>query len=243
MNPNDPLPGQFPPEALPGTLPPASPNAYTATPSPYPPMTPPSHSGHNPYEFIIAPTPKPKRGLFGNSPNSAKKYLLKVAAIGILVIILGSIVASLLPNSIPTQSLTDIAQQQQELMRVANQGEARATGETARGLAYTIDLSIGTNQTQLLGYLAKHGTKLSTKTLSLKHSLTTDTTLSASLASSTYDSTFENIIATQLQDYLTSLQQTYNTTTKPDLRQILSTSFSAGTKLLNEIQTIQNQSQ
>lgn len=224
-------------------LPPATPNTYTAAPSPYPPLTPPSHSGHNPYEFIIAPTTKPKRSGFGGSPNSAIKLLLMVAGIGILVVILGAIVVSLLPKSTPTQSLTDIAQQQQELMRVANQAEAQAAGESARGLAYTIDLSIGTNQTQLLSYLAKHGTKLSTKQLGLKQNSSTDTTLSAALASSTYDSTFEKVMASQLQEYLSTLQQTYKTTTKPDLQQIIRACYSAGTKLLNDTQTIQAQSQ
>ena len=248
MNPNEPNFGQLPP-----TPPPQQPivpqqnlaGQYGVVSPQYPAAATPPNNGHNPYEFIIAPPTKAKHfGLnFGASQNSAFKRLLVVAGAAILILILGAIITSFLPKSSSIQNLTAIAQEQQELMRVAAQGETQAASETARGLAYTVDLSIGTSQTQILNYLTKHKTKLSTKELSLKQNKNTDATLTAALANSTYDSTFDTVIAGQLRTYLSDLRKAYNATNKTDLKQILNKSYTSGALLLNQVNTNQAQSQ
>ncbi len=248
MNPNEPNFGQLPPTPTPQQPIIPQQNAagqYEVVPPLYPSAATAPNNGHNPYEFIISPSTKPKRLGFslGSSKNSASKLLLTVAAAGILVIILGVIITSFLPKNSSTQSLTTIAQQQQELMRVASQGERQTTSETTQGLAYTIDLSIGTDQTKVLAYLGKHNTKLSVKQLSLTQDKNTDATLTAAQASSTFDSAFAGVMTSQLQTYLSDLQKAYNNTSKTDLRQILSVSYSSGKKLLGEAQTIQAQAQ
>ncbi len=248
MNPNEPNYGQLPPTPVPQQPIVPQQNAtgqYEVVPPLYPSAATTPHNGHNPYEFIISPTAKPKHlGLrFGNSQNSATKLLLIVAGAGILVIILGVIITSFMPKSSSTQSLITIAQQQQELMRVAAQGETQATSETTRGLAYTVDLSIGTSQTQILNYLTKHNTKLSVKELGLKQNKNTDATFTAALANSTYDSTFDTVIASQLRTYLSDLRKTYNATSKTDLKQTLDKSYTSGALLLNQVNANQAQSQ
>ena len=246
MNPNEPNFGQLPPTPTPQQPIVPQQNAagqYEVVPPLYPSAAVVPNNGHNPYEFIIAPPVKSTRLGFGGLQNSATKRLLVVAGVAILIIILGIIITSFLPKSSSTQSLTAIAQEQQELMRVAAQGETQAASETTRGLAYTIDLSIGTDQTQVLAYLTKHNTKLSVKQLSLTQDKSTDATLTAAQASSTFDSAFEKVMASQLQTYLSDLQKAYNSTSKTDVKQLLSTSYSAGKSLLNETQTMQAQSQ
>ena len=208
-------------------------------PLPTPAATVP-HSGHNPYEFMMTPKEKPKTSLFKGGKSSASRLLFIVLSAGLIVVVLAIVVSALLPKNSSTQSLTAIAQAQQEIMRVASQGERQATGETTKGLAYTVDLSVGTSQTQLLNYLSTRNTKLSAKQLNLTLDENTDTMLEAAQASSTYDSALKKKLAEQLKTYLTDVQQTYKSASNAQLKQILDSSYSAGKVLLGELETSQN---
>jgi hypothetical protein len=208
-------------------------------PLPTPAATVP-HAGHNPYEFMITPKDKPKASLFKGAKSSASRLLLIVLGAGLVVVILAIVISALLPKNSSVQSLTAIAQEQQEIMRVASQGERQATSETTKGIAYTVDLSIGTSQTKLLNYLSTRNTKLSTKQLDLKKDANTDTMLEAAQASSSYDSALKKQLAEQLKTYLTDVQQTYKSASNAQLKQILDSSYSAGKVLLGEVKTIQN---
>jgi hypothetical protein len=242
MNPNDPMNGQLPPSPQPVTPQQNTAGQYGVVLPLYPAAATTPNNGHNPYEFIVSPGVKPKKLRIGGTQNRATRLLLIMAGFGVIVIILGIIITSLLPNNGSVQSLTTIAQEQQEIMRVAAQGEQQASSETAKGLAFTIDLSIGTSQNKLLAYLESRDATPKAKELALKADTATDATLTAALASSTYDTTFEKIMATQLQTYLSDVQQAYNNASKTDLKQILSDSYSAGKLLLDEVQANQTKS-
>lgn len=244
MNPNEPNFGQLPP--TPTSQPPVVPQQniygqYDVVPPLQPSASVVPNSGHNPYEFIMVPNTKPKHALLGGGQKSPIKLLAVVGGGAILLIIIGVIITSLIPSSSSTTSLTTIAQEQQEIMRVAQLGEGQATSETTRGLAYTVDLSVGTSQTKVLKYLGDHNKKLSVKELALKKDSSSDATLTAAQASNTYDSALEKLLTTQLQTYLSDLQQAYKTSSGAVAKSVIQSSFSAGKSLLSQAQAAQAQ--
>jgi len=238
MNPNEPqnnqLPG-VPPQQTP-------PSQYGAMPTPNsaPTVGGGANGGHNPYEFIMSSQHKPKHSPFGGGQSSSMRLLFIVVGAAIVVMIVGFIVATVLPGGGSTDTLKSLAQQQQEIVRVAAQGEASTvTNEDTRGLAYTVDLSIGTSQVKLLDYLKTNGTNMSTKDLELKKDANTDTALQNALSNNNYDSVFKQKLSDLIQTYTTDLQTAYKNTSNTDLKQILGSSYSAGKLLLNETKSDQ----
>lgn len=243
MNPTDPSyaqtppgtqplypPGMQPPQPYAGGVPPQGQPMYAPaqqTPAPYAP------AGNTPYDFIFDnQQQKVKKPLLGG--NKPIRLLVSIVAIGIVLAIIGVVAASIFSKDEPTLGLTAIVQEQQEMIRIATQGEQRSTEETTRNLSYNIDLSVSTNQSQLIAYLAKHGTKLKPKELSLKQDASTDTLLANASATSTYDSALRKVLAEQLKTYLTDLQNAYKTTQSKTLKNILSTSFDAANTLYGQ---------
>lgn len=231
MNPNDPY-GQQPiippqPQSLPGQVPQ---QPYGPTPTQTTSAAMPSDT--NPYDFILSSDVKPKRPMAGGP----KKLLIITVAISLVVVIGGLFVTAFAPSGSSKQALTTVAQDQQELIRIARDGEHLASQQNTKNLAYTIDLSIGTNQARLVAYMNAKGMKITEKQLVLSQDPNTDKTLKAAQSNSTYDSTLEKILADELTTYLTHLQEAYKASTNSNLKKILSDSFSAGKTLLTEAQ-------
>lgn len=185
----------------------------------------------NPYAFIMNPAPAPKHSFLGGD-NKALKLLVIVAGATFVIIVLAVILTSVLSKSSPDATLTTLAQEQTELIRVATQGETQATAESTKGFAYNIDLSIGTNQQQLLAYLSKHGVKIKEKQLTLKQDASTDTLLTNAKATSTYDSALQKVLKAQLEAYIIDIQKAYKEAHSSELKTLLDSSFGAAKTLL-----------
>lgn len=211
--------GAFP---TPTSMPSAAPNAASPT-------------AQNPYDFIVNPTTPPKKSGFSGGGNSMRLLLL-VGGGALIVVILGVIFASVFSKGGNTASLTSLAQEQQELIRVAALGEQQATSESTKALAYTVDLGVGTSQTQLLTYLSAHGVKVKAAQLSLAKDASTDKQLADAQATGTYDSALQKILAAQLQAYISSLQKAYKSAQTAQLKQLISTDFTTAKLLLVQAQ-------
>jgi len=233
MNPNDmlPPPAAPSPQVAPGVVPAAGSIVPTEAPKPQP--------SQNPYDFMLAPKPEVKRPLLSGG-KSPKNILIIVGAIGLLVVLVGVIVSLMLPKGDTSQSVLGIAQQQQELMRIATQGQRQATSEDTKILAYNVDLSIGTSQRKILTYMTTRKIKTNEKLLALTQDPATDKDLEDAKAPSTYDSALGKVLATQLQSYLTDLQKSFQQTKNKALKQILSESYSSGKTLLSQAQAQNN---
>ena len=86
---------------------------------------------------------------------------------GLVLAILAVILTSVFAKGDNSASLTSLAQTQQEIIRIAAMGEKGAETENIRGLAYNVDLSVSTSQSQLLAYMSTHSTKPKAKELAL----------------------------------------------------------------------------
>lgn len=222
---------------------PASPPAYGINSVPqqapngqYQVVPPPSitgrPSGHNPYEFIVNPNTQPKRGgLFGGN-KFLQQIVFLVGGALLFMVVAALVISAVAPRKNNSASLTTIAQQQQEIIRIATIGAQQATGSAARNFATNVELSIGSNQKQVLAYLATTGTVLKGKQLSLDQNPKTDILLTNATAASTFDSVMSQTLTSQLANYQASLRTAYTQATNPKAKQILQTSYNAATLLL-----------
>ncbi len=235
MNPNDPYQGT--PPQHPQT--PPQPNAngqYDVVPPPMPSVGGGVNGGHNPYEFIMSSNQKPKHSFnIGGGQSPAMRLLLIIGGITVIVIIVGIIIASLVPTSVPTENLKSIVQRQAEIARVASLGESQAANQSTKNHAYTIDLSISSDETKLVDFLASNGTSMNDKTISLLKDTQTDTALADAKTTGTYDTSLEQTLAAQLKSYLSEVKSTYESASNTELKGILQTMYTNGTLLLKQV--------
>lgn len=128
--------------------------------------------------------------------------------------------------------LTDLAQQQTEIARVAALGVEKSKSSATKNFAHTTQLTMVSSQQDTVAVLAKSGHKLNEKTLLIKRNTNTDQRLNAAAANSNFDDTFQKIITDELKSYKSSLQKYFSTATSANERKILQDSFNSVNTLL-----------
>jgi hypothetical protein len=188
------------------------------------------------YDFIMNPQkpPKPKKLGLGNNSNFGLTIGLIVGGAVIFMIIV-AIILSLLSGGSNTTNLLSIAQTQNELVRVADQGARSGVRQTTKNLAVTIQYGMTTQQKQTLAYMTRTGTGTDEKSLKLKQNATTDQQLASAKTTSTFDSTFAELMQTQLTAYANSLRQLHGASTSETEKELLSTFYEQTQLLISQI--------
>ncbi len=207
------------------------PNAPTPGPAPLPPHMP----SPTQYDFIMNPNqPGAKRPLIG---GHNKHRLLMFSIIGGVLLIIILIASSVFFGGNKTTGLLEIAQTQQELIRVSDLGTQKAASSSARALAYTTKESMASSQNEMLGQLAKQGQKkINPKTLAVKKNKHTDEVLAQAALDNRYDETFEKTLQQQLVEYQKLLKATYDKTGDQKLQRILNSDFDSAGLLIASVQ-------
>lgn len=194
----------------------------------------------NPYEFLTAPAPPARRSLPGLGPNSpvAQRLLIIVGGLAVVVIVLGVLASSLFGGgNTNIKGLTLAAQQQAEIARVSQFGAQQAVSQNVKNFAASTQLSILSDQQQLITFLQKNGQKISPKQLGLAQNPKTDAALTTAQAASTYDETFTAIVQNQLKSYGQNLKQTFAISKSPSERQILKNDYAHAQLLVAELKS------
>jgi len=205
---------------------PQQPTPSSSTPSPE----------HPDYSFIMEPpstTRTPKFNLGSGSP------ILRIAVVAggivLLLILFGVIKGVLTDSNKAIPSLVSVAQYQQELVHLATNGTQNAQGQGLKNFAYTAQLSLQSEQKDLITYLSNNGHKTSLKELNFKVSKTVDDQLATALTASSYDTTFKQAMQDSLTTYQNSLKQAYEQTSGPKGRALLQADFDAAQLLSKQL--------
>lgn len=186
-----------------------------------------SSSGNSSYDFIMKPnTPKKSGNPFG--AGSSKQSRIMVVIIGIVGFILLSMIASYILTRASKQTtarMVSIAQEQQELMRIADIGTSKARTSAAKDFAVNVRLSIDTSQKEILALLKKRGHKLNIQLLSKKKNAKTDQLLNEAFLTNRFDDTFSETVRGQLLAYRQRLQETYKGSTNKTEKEVLAKNF------------------
>ena len=194
--------------------------------------------GHNPYEFIMAPNTKPKRA--GFNPNTSS-LLLRVGLVlgGLTVLVLVAVILfSVFSPKGSTPGLTQTAERQQEIVRIATAAALKVSGQDATNFVTNVNVSVTSEQQQVLNYLAGHGVKVDKKTLALYQDPSTDTLLSNALSAGNYDTVAAQTLASQLQTYAALLHTTYSQTSNKQAKQLIQNCYDSTTNLLKQYQAL-----
>jgi hypothetical protein len=188
----------------------------------------------NPYEFITNP-PKPgRRGLLGGA-SGAQRLLIIVGVVAVSLIIVLAVMRSLTNKETVTESFFSIAQQQNELVRVADIGDQKASNDKTKGLALNAKLSLKTDQADLLNYFKQNGVKVDNKRLGLTKNSVTDKRLESADTTGTFDATFREVMKEQLTTYQNSLKDTFSSTNNGENRLVLDRYYKHSQLLLTQV--------
>ena len=133
--------------------------------------------------------------------------------------------------------LTDIAEQQTEIARVADIGVQKATSTATKNLAHTTKLSMISGQQQTVALLKKQGHKVSSKQLAIKQNSTTDQQLNDAAANNNFDATFTKLLTDELNSYRQSLSTTYKASNSSSERALLLDDFNGAALLVGSTQS------
>jgi len=205
-------------------------------PSPAPPPAPMPSGGNSPYEFIMTTPHKPKRSLGGGSMK--QRIIIAVGGFSLLLIVV-LVFLSLIGGggSGNTDSLIKLAEQQNEIVRIAGLAKDKASSGSTKNLAITAQLSIQSAQINTLALLKKDGQKVSNKQLTLLQDSTTDQQLTAAVTAGNFDTTFAQVLQDKLISYQIDVQNTYKNATSLSEKQLLQANFVSVAYLLGNQKT------
>lgn len=188
-----------------------------------PPTTPTS----NPYDFITSPT---NTSAGGFRSDNKKQRILLVAVAAIVVIFLFVVVSTLLGNAgkAQTQKLTELAQTQTELARIAGIGSTKAGSLETKSLAINAQLSLISSRQDTINILKKRGVKLKDKQLAASRNSKTDALLQDAGVNNRFDQTFTETIQTKLASYQKQAKSVYSSSTPAEQKTILPSINSIG---------------
>lgn len=200
----------------------------------------PQPNGGN-YDFIMNPAKPPRKPLLPTN-SIASRLLVVVGGIFVLLIIF-VVVSNLLKGSnhvLP--ALTSVGQQQQELLQLTgadlqtgSSNQAPTLSANGKNFAATVQLTVGSAQSQLTTYLLNNHYKLKKNLFSLTLSKTLDEQLSAAVSAGNFESTFDTVMQSQLKTYERVLQQAYGQVTGPKGRALLSSDYDQAQLLLTQL--------
>lgn len=189
----------------------------------------------NPYDFIMNNGPQQTQGKF-NLP-SGKSTLQRVLIFGgglFTLIIIGLIFISFIfGGGGSSEKLLSIAQEQTELIRVADLAKNERTVRlaTTQNLASNVNIGVAASRAQLTPFIKQKGLE---KKLLLKKNTQTDTKLTSAGENNQYDDVFVGIMKTQLATYQSDLQILYNETKDAKQKIVLKNAYDGATLLLKQ---------
>jgi hypothetical protein len=199
--------------------------------------------GHNPYDFIINPQ-KPVQhplgikipGVGGGAFGS--KLVVIIGGAVILMIIFGIAAAVLGGGGNNVTQLVGIAETQAGIVNVATFGYSEVSQTSTLNLAVDTQLTVQSQQIQMVKYITSEGTKVSAKELLSKVLKSTQLQLTAAQQNSTVDPVFAQIMQNDLQSYSSELKTAYNTSKSSSAKSILATDYNQVQMLLKLVPSL-----
>jgi hypothetical protein len=178
-------------------------------PTPNPQIPPNGQFDSSQFDFIMNPGKPQKPSLIPGGPK-VKMIVIGLGVTTIVIILLVVIISLFSGGDSTTEALVKIAQQQNEIVRVSEEGAKKAGGEKTKKLATTVNLTVTTDQNSMVAYLAKQKRKVKPKELKLLTNKKTDAELAAASSNGRFDEVFTQIMLEELTEYQASLKSSYN---------------------------------
>lgn len=192
----------------------------------------PPAGGENPYDFILAGPPKPKKKLIPGGDGSFKQRIILVigAAFGLMLILY--VIFGLILGGSGSTGLVNIAQQQSEIIRISTAGSTQVRDAPTANFTQNVLLTTTSAQQQTISFLDKNGKKLKEKDLGLLKSSKTDQDLATAEQNGKYDSALLEVLVAQLKDYQASLSDNFKSSGSQKQKVLVESFYKQVTDLL-----------
>jgi hypothetical protein len=196
------------------------------------PSASPRPGSQTPYDFFLKEQPKPKKGLSLGGGSLKKRLLIAGGGVLVLLIILIVFMSVVFGgNKGVNQQLLELAQEQTEIVRVADIGVTKSRGAATKNLAITTKYSVTTSLNEVLSLLKK---KANTKELGLKKNSQTDQTLDTAATNDSFDEVFTETLQTSLKAYRTNAKKIYDASSGQKTKKVLADAYNGINVLLDE---------
>lgn len=187
----------------------------------------------NPYDFLEKQARSPR---FGGA--SKKSLVLFFGGIVLLLIIIAVVASALLRgNDSAELALRSVAIRQNEIISLTSITEVRDnTGGAVKAAVATINLSVQSDNTKLLGTLAARGIKWEEKSLASSAIAQNESQIETAVAAGTLDDTVTSILASSLSNYRDALSSAFQQTSNADIQQQLQTSYNNTELLVDQLE-------
>lgn len=162
--------------------------------------------------------------------------LFIIGAIAIVLILLIVILSIARGGGSSKQPYVTVAQEQQEIGRVAGLDLQQVQDTTVKNFATTTQLTMTSDSVMFTSYMGKHGVKISAKQAAAGINSATDAQLTSAISSNTLDATLRSTLQSELKQYQENLAKAYKVTTSSTTRAMLK-------QLNNNAQLLLTQSQ
>jgi len=187
---------------------------------------PPQQSQNQPnFDFIMNPNqPSAKKSLLP-AGNSTKQRVAIVAIIGgVLLVFLLLLMLILGGGGDNKQNLLKVAQQQTEIVRIANMAD-QSNDQSLKNLAANTSVTIASDQSRLAGTLAGNGIAFKKKELALGQNSKTDQVLEDAKAAANFDAVLRDTLIELLTDYQASVKLAYENSGNADVKNQLDATY------------------
>lgn len=183
------------------------------------------------------PGTPPRKSMLGGGSSMAVRILVVVGGLFVLMIIAVILMQVIGGGSskFNKDAMLSVAQDQTELVRLGERGTQDGVTDTVKNFAVTTSLSIKSEQTTLLEYLAENGYEPNEKTLLLKQSAETDTRLDEAKSSSTFDTVYTSTMKQSIEAYKQDLTTAYNSAKNDNAKSVLKARYSIADTLLLQL--------
>lgn len=198
-------------------------------PTPPTPVAP-----HNPYGFILETPHKKKRGIFKPNNNSTASRILFVVGGLFLLVIAASVLSSVLSKGSKdsVQTLTKLAAQQQEIIRIADLGIKGSIDPSLAAYAQTTKSTVQSHQTKVTGVLLRNKIKVTPLMLNAQKNTRIDTALVTASTANRFDTVYKDTLTAILTTYAADLKIDYNSTSTKSNKEIFGTAYNNTALLL-----------
>ena len=196
------------------------------------PQTPPQPRPD--YDFILNPAAPSKKPVIGGSSMAARLAVV-LGGITLLAIVALVVMKLLGGNSgFDKPSLLSVAQDQTAITQLLTSTAQNTNTASLKNAVVSTQLTIATQQTELLSYLAEHRYKPKDKELSLKVSGKLQKQLQDAQSTSNLDSTLKTVLNDQLGIYQRDLSAAFNKA-GPNGKKLLKSHYEQTNLLLEQL--------
>lgn len=175
----------------------------------------PSTGNSSNYDFILSPQ-KQKRPMFSSGGLSpAVKILIGSLTLLFIFILIMIVKNSLTPKQFSASNITSVVLHQQRMINIINldlENNKNQLSAANLNSMYSIDVVVQSDQGLTLSYLGKNGVGLTKAQLNMVNTASVDTSLKDAATSGTLDQTYVDVLGSELNTYLNTLGNAYQTT-------------------------------